>query len=57
MNNEERIRLLTSKLLRAENPTVIIAVAEELKLAIDAHVREHTAQIPAIKEIPSTLGP
>jgi len=48
---DERIRLLSAKLLRAENPSVIMAVAEQLKIAIDAYVREHTLQIPAIKEI------
>jgi len=48
---DERIRLLSAKLLRAENPSVIMAVAEQLKIAIDAYVRERTLQIPAIKEI------
>ena len=51
--NDELIRQLSYKLLRAENPSVIIAVAEQLKIAIDAYVRERTLQIPAIKEIAS----
>ncbi len=53
MFNDHRMRLLFDKLLRAENPSVIIAVAEHLKLAIDAYVLEHTQKIPAIKDIPA----
>lgn len=53
MDNDERIRLLSNRLLRAENPSVIIALAEQLKLVIDAYVREHTFRIPAIQDIPS----
>ena len=48
--NDEQIKLLFAKLLRAENPSVIMQVAEQLKIAIDTYVREHTYQIPAIKE-------
>jgi hypothetical protein len=50
MTTDERIRELSAKLLRAENPSVILAVAEQLKMAIDTYVREHTRHIPAIKE-------
>jgi hypothetical protein len=46
----ERIRELSAKLLRAENPSVIMAVAEQLKIAIDIYVRESTYHVPAISE-------
>ena len=52
MFNDTQIRLLSDKLLRAQNPSVIIGVAEQLKLAIDTYVLEHTQRIPAIKDIP-----
>ena len=51
MTSDEQIRTLSAKLLRAENPSVIVGIAEQLKTAIDAYVRERTLQIPAIKEI------
>ena len=51
--SDDRIRELSAKLLRAENPSVIMAVAEQLKIAVDTYVREHTFHIPAIKEITS----
>jgi len=50
MTTAERIRELSAKLLRAENASVIIALAEQLKIAIDTYVREHTRHIPAITE-------
>jgi hypothetical protein len=46
----ERIRELSAKLLRAENPSVIMAVAEQLRIAIDTYVRESTYHVPAISE-------
>jgi len=52
MTTAERIRELSAKLLRAENPSVIMALAEQLKIAIDIYVRQHTRHIPAIKETP-----
>ena len=51
--SDDRIRELSAKLLRSENPSVIMAVAEQLKIAIDTFVREHTFHILAIKEITS----
>lgn len=51
MAGDEQMRQLFAKLLRAENPAVIVAVAEQLRIAIDTYVRARTLQIPAIKEI------
>ena len=51
MAGDEQMRQLFAKLLRAENPAVMVAVAEQLRIEIDTYVRERTLQIPAIKEI------
>jgi len=40
MTSAERIRELAAKLLRAENLSVIIAVADQLKIAIEIYVRQ-----------------
>ena len=51
MAGDEQMRQLFAKLLRAENPAVMVAVAEQLRIEIDTDVRERTLQSPAIKEI------
>jgi len=47
---DDRIKELSAKLLRAENPSVIMMIAEQLKVAIETYVREHSRHIPAVKE-------
>jgi hypothetical protein len=49
--DEERMRQLCAQLLRAENPEVIDAVVNELREALDTHMRG------AAKEVPRSLTP
>lgn len=48
----QRIRELSSQLLRATDPLVIQIVADELKAAIDAYVAGVQNDFPAIELLP-----
>lgn len=55
---ESRIKALFEQLLRAEDSAVIEAVAQELRLAIQAHVEELRRQVNQEypKPAPDTAG-
>jgi len=47
---DERIRELSAKLLERRIRASSWALAEQLRIAVDTYVREHTRHVPAIKE-------